>query len=373
MNLVCGNCGQTQLDNTRRWVCGCGGLFDLDFAPSLDRDAVASRPPDMWRYQEALPASPASFTRLGEGMTPMVTLPVAGRNVLVKTDQSFPTGSYKDRGAALMISKAKEIGVTEVVEDSSGNAGAAVAAYCARAGIGCRIFVPESTSPGKLAQIQLYGARLERIAGSREQTAQAAVEAAGSAYYASHCYNPYFFHGTKTWAYEVAEQLGWSAPDAVVLPAGNGTLLLGAHLGFKELVRMGVLGSVPKLIAVQAQACAPLHQAYQAGSDQPAEAETSPTLAEGIAIAAPARGAQMLAAVRETGGSFISVGEDEISAALLEVGRQGFCIEPTSAAAIAGLARYLETSPPSERVVSVFTGHGLKAASTIQKLLALQA
>jgi threonine synthase len=159
----------------------------------------------------------------------------------------------------------------------------------------------------------------------------------------------------------------------VVLPAGNGTLLLGAHLGFKELVRMGVLGSVPKLIAVQAQACAPLHQAYQAGSDQPAEAETSPTLAEGIAIAAPARGAQMLAAVRETGGSFISVGEDEISAALLEVGRQGFCIEPTSAAAIAGLARYLETSPPSERVVSVFTGHGLKAASTIQKLLALQA
>lgn len=372
MNFVCGNCGRTQPHDTGSWICECGGLFDLDFTPVLDKGLLASRPPDMWRYQEALPVSPASFVRLGEGVTPMATLSVAGRNVLVKADQNFPTGSYKDRGAALMISKAKELGVVEVVEDSSGNAGAAVAAYCARAGIGCRIFAPESTSPGKLAQIRLYGARLERVPGAREKTAQAAREAAGSTYYASHCYNPYFFHGIKTWAYEVAEQLGWSAPDAVVLPAGNGTLLLGAHLGFKELFGLGAIRSVPKLVAVQARACAPLYRAYKAESDHPASVQAIPTLAEGIAIAEPVRGAQMLAAVHETGGQFLAVGEDEISAALLEVGRQGFCIEPTSAAVVAGLARYLEQSPASERVVSVFTGHGLKAASTIRKLLDLQ-
>ncbi|MEM9982561.1 MAG: pyridoxal-phosphate dependent enzyme, partial [Bacteroidota bacterium] len=152
----------------------------------------------------------------------------------LKLDFLFPTGSYKDRGASVMISKVKELGIDKVVQDSSGNAGASVAAYCAKAGIACDIYAPKCTSQAKLTQIKMYGATLHLIDGTREDTAQAALEAAQKSYYASHCWNPYFFQGTKTFAFEIAEQMGWKAPDTVILPAGNGTLLIGAYIGFRE-------------------------------------------------------------------------------------------------------------------------------------------
>jgi threonine synthase len=345
-------------------------VFDLEFAPLVHPAGVTGRAPDMWRYREALPLALGGRVSLGEAMTPLVPLHLAGREVLVKAEQGFPTGSYKDRGAAVMIARARETGVAEVVEDSSGNAGAAVAAYCARAGIACRIFVPADTSPSKLAQIELYGAQLVKVPGSREDTAAAVLEAAQEAFYASHCYNPWFFHGVKTWAYELAEQLGWEAPDAVVLPAGNGTLLLGAHLGFRDLAGAGIIPAAPKLVAVQTAGCAPLHRAFEQGLDEPAAVESTSTLAEGIAIARPVRGAQMLEAVRESGGSFLAVDDGETAEALLDMGRRGFCIEPTSAAVIAGLKRYAAAAPVGERIVSVFTGHGLKAAGTIHTMLA---
>jgi threonine synthase len=395
-------------------------LLDLEFVPAFPKEVILQRPPTMWRYREALPvpdgAEPVTF---GEGFTPLLGVPFTDdrgreREVLIKQEHLFPSGSYKDRGASMLITLARAIGVTSVVEDSSGNAGAAVAAYCARAGIRCRIFTPDSTSSGKLAQILSYGADLVRTPGPREETARAVLHAArgeeargdngitsAPTFYASHSYNPFFFHGTKTFAFEVWEQLGWSAPDALVLPAGNGTLLLGVAIGFAELHAAGMNERPPALFAVQAERCAPLAAAVADGRLTPGgpdgrgwqrgggpggtTADDAPsteapdtgagppetprppgvtgeeTIAEGIAIATPIRADQIIDAVLKTGGAFLTVNEDEIHEAHRRMTRMGFCIEPTSAATIAAIPRALSALPGDARVVSLFSGHGLKA------------
>lgn len=366
--FICRQCGEKRPATDIVWRCSCGGLLDLDFKPALDVDAVKDRPTTLWRYREALPVPEGSDLTLGEGFTPLLPVSIGGRDVLVKQEQLFPTGSYKDRGATVMIAMAAHLGIKSVVEDSSGNAGCAVGAYCAKAGIDCQIFVPADNSPGKLGQIELYGADLVRVEGSREDTAAACMKAAEDTFYASHVFNPYFFHGTKTFAYEVAEQLDWQAPDTVVLPAGNGTLLLGASIGFKELLELGLIDKLPKLIAIQAAGCAPLCASFDKGDTSVSPVQTSPTLAEGIAIALPERGEQMLEAVRETGGLFDSVSEDEIHTAFNDMGRQGYCIEPTSAAVIAGAARYANDADDNEIIVTAFTGHGLKAGDKLHTL-----
>ena len=367
--LICRDCKKIYGLDTPIWKCTCGGLLDIEFTAVFDLERIRSRPPTLWRYREALPlARDENQITLGEGFTPLVPVDFGGRKVLVKQDQLFPTGSYKDRGAAVLISKVKELGIRQVVEDSSGNAGCAVAAYCAAGGISCQIYVPESTALGKLAQIQLYGADLRRIPGSREDTAQAVMAAAQNMYYASHSWNPFFFHGTKTWAFEVAEQLGWQAPDTVILPVGNGTLLLGAAIGFNELRQAGLIDSMPKLIGVQAGGCAPLALAVKQGLDYVPEIEKHDTLAEGIAIAAPVRGMQIIQAVQASGGALLTVSEEEIVESLRSVSRQGYYIEPTSAAVTAGVTQYLRQAPRDERIVTVFTGHGLKATEKMMKL-----
>ncbi len=316
----------------------------------------------MWRYREALPINDdASIISFQEGFTPLLHVRFSSRSVRIKQDQLFPTGSYKDRGAAVLVSKIKELGIREVVEDSSGNAGSSIAAYCAAAGIRCQIFVPEATSPAKTRQIEAYGARLHKIPGNREDCARATKFAAESMYYASHVWNPFFLHGTKTFAYEICEQMGWRVPDTVILPVGNGILLLGAWIGFRDLMKAGITSSLPRLIAVQAQNCAPLARAFHAKSGDIACIETTKTIAEGIAIARPALGAQILEAVRDSHGDFITVDEHEIVQAQQEMAHRGFFIEPTAAACIAGVKKYLPLSPPDEDIVSVFTGHGLKA------------
>lgn len=297
---------------------------------------------------------------------PLVPYEVGKTEVLLKLDFLFPTGSYKDRGATVLMSQAKKEGVQFVVQDSSGNAGCAIAGYSAKANIGCKIFVPADTSPTKIIQIQLYGAEVVKVQGNREATAQACLHEAQNAYYASHVYNDLFFQGTKTFAFEVCEQLGWQAPNSVVLPAGNGTLLLGAYLGFSELLQEGVIAKMPKLIGVQARNCAPL---YALHSRQVLPA-WSPTLAEGISIAQPKRGQEMIDVVQKTGGTFIAVGEEAIEAELFALARKGYFVEPTSACVIAGLAQYVATLQEPEKIVSVLTGSGLKASEKLQKMFA---
>lgn len=368
-SLKCYQCNQRYPIFDSRWRCECGGLLDIEYSPSLDVSKVAQRPPNLWRYQEAIPlpegTQPVSFS---EGFTPLLPVVISGKAVFVKQDHLFPSGSYKDRGATVLISLAKQLGIEQVVEDSSGNAGCAIAAYCASAQIGCEIFVPSNTSPGKLAQIRRYGAELHLVHGSREDTSAAVMRAAINVYYASHSWNPFFFQGTKTWAYEVCEQLGWSVPDTVILPAGNGTLLLGAAMGFRELAGMGIIRKIPRIIAVQAENCAPLARAFAINSTTLPSVENKGTLAEGIAITDPIRGTQILEEVRSSGGTFLAVTEAEIVASLEVMCRQGFYIEPTSAAVIAGAQRYATTSDSREVIVTIFTGSGLKATEKMLKL-----
>jgi len=368
--LICTACKATYPADKPRWRCDCGSVLDLDFTPVFDLAKIARRKPTMWRYREAIPiAEDNAIVSFDEGFTPLTEVVFEGKTVFIKQDHLFPSGSYKDRGASVLVSKIKELGIREVVEDSSGNAGAAIAAYCARAGIGCTIFVPEHTSAGKLAQIQLYGAKLNKVPGTREDTARAALRAAEKTYYASHSWNPFFFHGTKTFAFEVCEQLGWRCPDTVILPAGNGTLLLGAYLGFQELRQAGITYRIPAIIGIQAENCAPLCRALQNSLTEIPKVKGGETMAEGIAVAEPVRGKQILNAVHQSGGRFIAVSEAEIKESLLEMCRQGHYIEPTSAAAIAGIKKYLPESRPGEVIVSVFTGHGLKATEKMLQLL----
>jgi len=366
--LFCSNCRRSYAFHPMRWKCDCGSFLDLEFEPKFPMRKILKRGPTLWRYREALPiAREESIVSMGEGVTPLETMDFEGRRVLIKVDYLFPTGSYKDRGATLLISKAKEQGVRKVVEDSSGNAGSAVAAYCARAGMTCEIYVPATTSPGKLVQIGAYGARVQKIEGSREKAAEAAMEAASSLYYASHCWNPFFLHGTKTFAYEVCEQMGWESPETLVLPVGHGTLFLGAYLGFRELREAGIVRSIPKMVGVQSAACAPIYLASKKGSQEIASIKERETIAEGIAIVKPVRGRQILEVIRETGGEMLTVTEEEIKVALKKMGQRGHLIEPTSAATVAGLRKYLKDIKDSS-IVSTLTGCGLKAAEKIGHL-----
>lgn len=371
--LNCSECHRSYSIDPTRWQCDCGSPLDLEFTPEFSTEKILKRRPGLWRYREAIPVvRDRSILSLGEGFTPLGEVEFAGQRVLLKMDYLFPTGSYKDRGATVLVSKIKELGIRKVVEDSSGNAGSAIAAYCTRGGITCDIYVPHSTSQGKLAQILAYGATLKKIEGSREKTAQVTMEAAKRTYYASHCWSPYFLHGTKTFAFEIWEQMGWRSPDTLILPVGHGTLLLGAHIGFKELKEAKKMKRVPKLVGIQSASCAPLYQAFRKGLGEAQPIEKRETMAEGIAISEPVRGKQILKAIRETGGEIMTVTEKEIVSALKEMGRRGYFLEPTSAATIAGVMKYLKKKKSKEVIVSSLTGTGLKAVEKIGHLTAVQ-
>lgn len=333
----------------------------MEYVSRFPVEEIERRPPNMWRYREALPIEHDRFIiSMSEGFTPLIEEEIARRKVLIKQDHLFPTGSYKDRGASVLISYAKEYSIESLVEDSSGNAGCSISAYSARAGISCEIFAPEGTSERKLDQISSYGAKLRLIKGSREDTAKSILRSSRERFYASHTYNPVFLHGTKTFSFEICEQLGWKSPDTIVLPVGNGTLLLGASIGFYEMKSAGIINIVPKIIAVQSENCSPLVQAFNRRLVQPVAVETKPTIAEGIAIERPVRGSQILRAVRDSGGRFLCVSEMEIIETRSEMARRGHFLEPTAAATIAGLKKYITSSDPGECIISVFTGHGLK-------------
>jgi len=372
VEFACIDCGEKYPPSEPRWRCGCGGPLEVAPSAIFPRESLDSRPATLWRYREAIPIEDdANIVTMNEGVTPLVPLPFGGAEILCKLDFLFPTGSFKDRGATVLMSKMKEWGLGQVLMDSSGNAAAAVAAYAARAGIECDIYAPASTSQAKCAQITAYGANLHKIPGPRAAATAVAMEAAKERFYASHFWNPWFNHGTKTWAFEVWEQLGFKAPDAVVAPAGHGSALLGASLGFSELLRAGYIGELPKIFAAQAARCAPMVRMWEENLGAVPEITPEDTLAEGISIAAPVRWKQMLEAVRTSGGSFVAAEDEAIPPLLREFGAKGVLMEPTSAVAFAALALLREQGKitPSETVVVPVTGHGLKAADKLEKLM----
>jgi threonine synthase len=325
----------------------------------------------LWRYLPWLPVStPLS---LGEPVTPLHEVEVAGIRAVLKLESLNPTGSFKDRGSAVMVAWLREVGIRTLIEDSSGNAGASVASYAAAAGLEATIFVPESASPAKLVQVRATGARVIAVPGPRSAATDAAIAAATTtedAFYASHLWSPLFVAGTATFAWELWEQLA-GVPDAIVLPLGGGTLLLGVYRGFVALRDAGLIDRLPRLCGIQSAACAPIVAAFSTGATDVAAITAGSSAAEGILLAAPPRGAQILVALRGTGGSAIAVDDEALWKALQGMARQGVYLEPTSAIAVAGLEalRQQGVVGPSDEVVVGITGSGLKAGDRIGQRL----
>jgi threonine synthase len=361
MNFACAACQSIHPASARLWRCPqCGGPFELAERRPFRADAIAPHDHSLWRYRAMLPlAEGETAVTMGEGLTPLVDAAYAGAGpVNFKLEYLSPTGSFKDRGTTVLVSKLRAWGVTRAADDSSGNAGASFAAYCARAGIAAEIFTPASASPAKLAQIEIFGARLNKIEGVREKATEA-VEAATAAglVYGSHAWSPFTLEGTKTVAYEIWEQLGARVPDVFVSPIGQGSLFLGAYRGFRDLLAAGVISKLPRMFGVQSLACAPIVEALRQRLDHAAPVVKQSSVAEGISLAHPIRDAEILRAIRETGGDAIAVSDADTLAARLELARLGLYVEPTSAVVGAALKRLALTGV----VVAVLTGSGLKS------------
>lgn len=345
------------------WRSSTGGSLMITPLPGITRDAIDRDDPTLWRYRAALPCAIPDPISMGEGRTPLVRRSFGGHACRMKLEWFAPTGSFKDRGASVMLSYLRQLGVTEVLEDSSGNGGAAIAAYGTAAGMDVRVLVPGYTQPAKIAQVRTYGAEVVLVPGTRADTEAAAVAMAEERFYASHNWHPFFIQGTKTLGYEIWEDLGFRVPDAIVIPGAAGSNLLGCHLAFSELRRAGEIDRMPRLYLSQPSNCAPVHAAFQADADGHVPIEVTPTIAEGTAIPKPLRIREMLAAIRETGGGTVAIEEDGIRDAALRLARMGLYVEPTCAHAAAGFERLVESGAigRDEEAVVVLTGSGLKA------------
>ncbi|MGU3664884.1 pyridoxal-phosphate dependent enzyme [Methylobacterium sp. A49B] len=365
--------GATYPIETPRWRSETGGPLMITDLPGIGRGEIDTGRRSLWRYAAALPVPVADPVTLGEGCTPLVRRPWRGGHAHFKLEWFAPSGSFKDRGAAVMLSILRQQGIDAVLEDSSGNGGAAVATYAAAAGMRAKILVPASTSPAKTVQMRAAGAEVELIPGTRQDTADAAVGQAASIFYASHNWQAHFLQGTKTLAYELWEDLGFAAPDAVIIPCGAGSNILGCDIGFSELLRRGEIARLPRLYAVQPAHCAPLHAGFEAGAEDFVPVTPRPTLAEGASIAQPVRGREVLAALRRSGGGTVAVSEESIEAALMELARSGLYVEPTCAMAAAALTDLTARGAirPGETTVVVLTGTGIKATPRIAELLGL--
>jgi threonine synthase len=356
-----------------RWQAPDGGPLLLTPLPGLTRDAIVAGDNSLWRYRAALPVPVAAPITMGEGRTPLLARTLHGATALLKCEFQMPTGSFKDRGASVMLSLLRQQGVDAVLEDSSGNGGAAIAAYAAAGGMRATIMTPASTSPAKTVQMRAHGATVELVPGTRQDTADAAERRASTIFYASHNWHPFFLHGTKTLAYELWEDLDFTAPDNVIVPCGAGSNVLGCGIGFGELLRAGEIAALPRIFAAQPANCAPIAAAFQAGETSPVPVTITPTIAEGTAIAKPIRLAEVLGTLTETEGGAVTLTEPEIAAAVFDLARLGLYVEPTCAQVVPAFAKLLESGAitPEQRTVLVLTGSGLKATPRIGELLGI--
>lgn len=367
MRYSCYSCGKKYPLTEKIFRCSCGSFLEIENSDLFPEKALENSDRTIWRYREAfgLPRDIVPVS-LGEGHSPLIKKKIDGTDLYLKLDFLQPTGSFKDRGASLLISLAKHLGITEVIEDSSGNAGAAIAAYSAAANINCRVFVPGYTPDGKLMQMKFYNAEVVKIPGKRQDANDAAIEASGSTYYASHLWNPIFPLGFKSTAYELWEDLGRKLPALVIIPLGSGGNIEGIYLGFKSLIQAGLANRMPRLIGIQAEKCSPIHTAFIDGLDDSAEIEVETTVAEGIAVQRPPRAKAILNALRECGGFTLSVSEEEILSAARNLFSIGIFAEPTSAAALAG---WRKLKPHDKRdAVLILTGSGLKETNKLSKI-----
>ena len=364
LQFKCSRCGAKTDVASGACTCACGGLFDLDFeAPAWDEARIDKKEWSLFRYRDflALEGDAWRGVTLGEGLTPVVPLE-RGSDVLLKLDYAMPTLSFKDRGAATLVAHMAAHGVQRCVQDSSGNAGNAVAAYAARAGIACEIYVPEGTSPAKIRMIEALGATVHVVPGTRDHCAEVCRRrvAEEGLYYANHVFNPFFYEGMKTYVYEVFEQLG-RLPEHWVVPVGNGTLFIGVTLAFEHLLKSGAIERAPTIVALQSERCAPLYRAHEEGLAQPAPVSPEPTLAEGISIGRPMRGEALLRAMAAPNVKVVTAPEDGILEARRMLAHRGIYVEHTTAANYAAWLRYQAYFGPAEDALITMCGAGIKS------------
>ena len=363
MKYVCSKCDATAEVSTRAAKCECGGLWKLDYKPpKFDLSLVDRDTWSIFRYRAFMPLAGEHWRgiSLGEGMTPIVSF---DEDVLLKMDYFMPTLSFKDRGAAVLIAHCKAIGVDSVVQDSSGNAGNSVAAYCGKAGIDCEIFVPEGTSPKKINMIKAHQARVNVVPGSRDHCADVCrgkVVNEGK-YYASHVYNPFFYQGTKTYIYETYEQLG-RIPAHILIPLGNGTLVIGVVKALEELLESSIIAKMPQIIVVQSEHCDPFVKAVLAKAKTAAmDTAPRPTMAEGIAIGVPMRSEEILEYIYKYNIRVVTAPEERILEARKVLAAKGIYCEHTTAANYAAYWKYCELYGKTSDCLIPMCGAGLKS------------
>lgn len=365
MRVHCHDCGNKVNFTLTEWHCSCGGAWEPVNNLPFDQQKINLKDHSIWRYGSQLGLDiQAPYKRMGVGWTPLVPVQLFGLQIFLKIEYLLPTGSFKDRGVNTMVNQLLHMDVSSMVEDSSGNAGASLAAHGARFGIHTQIFIPDYASPFKKNQIAIYGVEVNQIKGSRKETEAAAQAAVSSGQtYASHAYHPAYLVGQMTVAFEVWEQLGQKSPDWIICPVSQGGQLLGFWFGFSKLFQSGLINHMPKLVAVQSNQIAPLYHAWQAGLDDvPGITPVGPTIAEGVSISNPVRGKRLLQAIHDTDGTVLAINDEEILKAQAQLAHKGYYIEPTSALVVAGLQKLMAIIGDNDLVLLPLTGSGLKGA-----------
>lgn len=363
MRVRCYDCENEAELSLSGWKCPCGGAWEPAVFPPFDPEKILLKDYSIWRYGALMGLDiSVPFDSMGVGWTPIVPVSLFGLNIHLKLEYLLPTGSFKDRGVNAMVNQLMHMGVGSMVEDSSGNAGASLAAHGARFGIHTQIFIPEYASRFKQHQIAIYGVDLQHIRGTRKDTENAAIAAVfGTRTYASHAYHPAYLAGQITAAYEVWEQLEFKSPDWIICPVAQGGQFLGFWLGFTRLYEAGLIDHLPRMVAVQSAQVAPLYHAWLLGLDNvPAIDPSGPTIAEGVSIANPVRGRRLLQTLRESQGMVIPIQDDEILEGQKLLAHKGYYIEPTSALVVAALKLLTDEITEDDLVIMPLTGSGLK-------------
>jgi threonine synthase len=367
-------------------LCSCGSpllvRYDLEkarakFKPSLLSGRIAS----LWRYREILPLQhDDNLVSLGEGFTPLLEAKTLAREVgveraWIKDEAQNPTGSFKDRGLCLAITMAKELGVRKVAIPSAGNAGGSLSAYAARAGIEAHVFMPRDTPIANQIEAQQYGAKLTLVDGLINDCGRIIAEkkSAEGWFDLSTLKEPYRVEGKKTMGYEIAEQLNFNLPDVIIYPTGGGTGLIGMWKAFQEMEELGWIGSKrPRMVSVQASGCAPIVRAFEAGQESAQPWQNAQTIASGLRVPAAVADFLMLRALRESGGTALSVSDDTMLTEIPRVGRaEGIFFCPEGAACVAALRRLAENGwiRPNDEIVIFNTASGLKYLDVLQRRL----
>ena len=374
--LKCIECGDEVAESGVQYLCeSCGGnlevMYDYEKAKEEwnEKFTENSKVYSIWRYAPLLPVKPLNLGGLKVGWTPLVESDrlrdmLEMPQLYLKDDTQNPTASLKDRATAIALAKAVELNISTVTCASTGNAASSLSGLSAAIGLEVNIFVPENAPVPKISQMLLYGANVYKIKGNYDDALDLSIQSTIKFgwYNRSSGYNPYLSEGKKTVAFEICEQLDWNAPDAVVVPVGDGYIIGGVHKGFYDLLQIGMISKMPRLIAVQAEAANPIVEAFDSGNDlKDSEANT---IADGIAVGKPREGQKALRAIRETEGYAVAVSDNAILEAVNTLSSKcGIFVEPAAAASLAGLRKCLNDSVihKNDRVILLLTGHGLKA------------